>query len=92
MLTDRAHNLSAKAQTSEGKEALDYSRLAWDELFDKCQPTKAEFSEFATLLVLPSDVLWELILCVPQWDNSQKQLDADNKYHTTVSRVKSDAK
>lgn len=67
MLTDRARELSARARTSEGKEALNYSRLAWDELFNKCLPTKAEFSEFATLLVLPSDVLWELILRVPYW-------------------------
>ena len=78
MITDKARDLFAEARTSEGQEARMYSRLAWYELFNECKPTQDEFTEFAAFLILPSDVLWELILRVPQWDS--------------VSRVKSDAK
>ena len=92
MLTDRARELSQQAQLAEGREANYLARKAYDELFANCQPTELEFIEFASRLVLAPRDVWQLVLNIPQWDYNQKQLEADNKYHTTVSRVKSDAK
>lgn len=68
-----ANDLADRARkTNDPAKAKELSNMAFDELLTNCQPTQAEFAQFASGLVISSETLWRLILMVPFWNmNSQ---------------------
>ena len=76
MINKKARDYASKAKKSASTtEAQHYSKLAFDELFENCEPTENEFGAFASMLILSSETLWKLVLAVPRW------AAADSRFH-----------
>jgi hypothetical protein len=68
MITEKAWEYSRQAQEAQSiTEAGVYSNMAFEELFENCQPTQSEFDKFADKLVLTSGAIWRLVLYIPLW-------------------------
>lgn len=65
MITEKAYKLKTKAiqasYLNEDQEYRKYSHECFKEIFENCKPTKEEFSEFSSGLIIFADTVWNLI-------------------------------
>jgi hypothetical protein len=71
MITKNALELAQKAREAHGKESIELSKQAFDLLFAECTPTREEFIDFSSGLVLGGGTCWELILRVRDWQGAK---------------------
>ena len=62
----RRLNVGGKVTQEETNKANE----VWLELFEKCKPTKEEYNEIATDLVVTTDIFYYLMKMAGFWSNS----------------------
>lgn len=77
MITKKAKKLSQKAQSlSYGRNISDEKykeyKIAcldcYEEIFSNCCPTKEEWAELVSHLLMETKMIWDFVLYVPYWE------------------------
>jgi hypothetical protein len=72
MITKKAKKLSKEAKWNNDVNA---ANALYKELIDNCHPTKEEFSDLVSAVIMTASMMWDLYIYIPKWQEYNSRME-----------------